>query len=131
VSLTVNIFGLGYIGLPTAILIASKGIKVRGIDINKNVINKIARGKVHINEPGLEKLLRKVITSGFLSVSENIDQANIHVIAVPTPFKKNFTPDLRYINNVISALAPFLNKENLIILESTSPVGTTEKILKQ
>ena len=124
----VSVIGLGYIGLPTAALIASHGIKVNGIDVNPKIVNTINRGQIHIVEPDLDKLVQSSVQNGNLSASIHVEKADIFIIAVPTPFKDNHKPDLSYIESAAKSIAPFLENGNLVILESTSPVGTTEKI---
>lgn len=124
----VSVIGLGYIGLPTAALIASHGIKVNGIDVNPKIVNTINRGQIHIVEPDLDKLVQSSVQNGNLSASIHAEKADIFIIAVPTPFKDNHKPDLSYIESAAKSIAPFLENGNLVILESTSPVGTTEKI---
>jgi UDP-N-acetyl-D-mannosaminuronic acid dehydrogenase len=124
----VSVIGLGYIGLPTAALIASYGIKVNGVDVNSKIINKINKGKIHIVEPDLDKLVQSSVENGNLSASIKVEKADVFIIAVPTPFKDNHIPDLSYIESAAKSIAPFLESGSLVILESTSPVGTTEKI---
>ena len=124
----VSVIGLGYIGLPTAALIASHGIKVNGIDVNPKIVNTINRGQIHIVEPDLDKLVQSSVQNGNLSASIHVEKADIFIIAVPTPFKDNHKPDLSYIESAAKSIAPFLENGNLVILESTSPVGATEKI---
>jgi UDP-N-acetyl-D-mannosaminuronic acid dehydrogenase len=124
----VVMMGLGYIGLPTAALIAGKGIKVLGVDVNVETVNIINQGKIHIVEPDLEGLVNYVVSNGFLKADSRPSQADIFLIAVPTPFKKNFVPDLTYVESATKMIVPYLEKGNTVILESTSPVGTTEKM---
>ena len=124
----VSVIGLGYIGLPTAALIASHGIKVNGIDVNPKIVNTINKGQIHIVEPDLDKLVQSSVQNGNLSASIHAEKADIFIIAVPTPFKDNHKPDLSYIESAAKSIAPFLENGNLVILESTSPVGATEKI---
>lgn len=125
----VSVIGLGYIGLPTAALIASSGEEVVGFDINQNIIDTINLGKIHIVEPGLDMLVRKTIESGHLRATNCLEKSDIFIIAVPTPFKGNHDPDLSFVESAVRAIAQLLEKGNVIILESTVPVGTTEKIL--
>lgn len=120
--------GLGYIGLPTAALIASKGINVTGVDISENVVNTINEGKIHIVEPDLDGLVHHVVKEGYLKASTKPVVANVYLIAVPTPFKENHVPDLSYVESAVMNLIPTLRKGALVILESTSPVGTTQKV---
>ncbi len=120
--------GLGYIGLPTAALIAGKGISVLGVDINKETVDIINQGKIHIVEPDLEGLVNYAVTHGFLRAHTKPSRADVFLIAVPTPFKEGYAPDLAFVESAANMIAPFLEKENIVILESTSPVGTTEKM---
>lgn len=120
--------GLGYIGLPTAALIASKEIPVQGVDINESVVSTINRGEIHIIEPDLDRLVMEVVKKGTLKASTTPEKANVYLIAVPTPFKENNVPDLSYVTSAIDLILPTLEKEALVIIESTSPVGTTEKM---
>ncbi len=128
----VSVIGLGYIGLPTAAVIASKDIKVFGFDVNENVVNKINSGHCHIIEPGLDDLVNTKVNKSYLVADSNINISDVYIIAVPTPFIKDKAkipkPNLSYIENASRKLAKFLKKGDLIILESTSPVGTTEKM---
>jgi len=124
----VSVIGLGYIGLPTAALIASRGIKVSGVDLNPDIVKTINRGKIHIVEPDLDQLVKNSVLSGNLRAKTIADKADVFIISVPTPFKANHKPDLSYIESAVKAIAPILDKGNLVILESTSPVGTSEKI---
>ena len=126
--------GLGYIGLPTAALFASKGKKVLGIDVNQDVVDIINNGGIHIIEPGLESIVKTTTTDGFFSASVVPQPAGVFIIAVPTPFIHNDThegtpkPDVSYIKSAAIAISKVLKKGDLVILESTSPVGTTEKL---
>lgn len=120
--------GLGYIGLPTAALIASKGLNVTGVDISPRVVNTINEGKIHIVEPELGGLVHYVVKQGYLKAALKPIAADVYLIAVPTPFRENHVPDLSYVENAIRSIIPTLQKGALIILESTSPVGTTQKI---
>lgn len=125
---TVVMMGLGYIGLPTAALIASKGINVRGVDIHQHVVDTINEGKIHIVEPDLAGLVHHVVKEGYLKASRDPVEADVYLIAVPTPFKENHVPDLSYVESAVKNIIPTLQKGALVILESTSPVGTTHKI---
>ncbi len=120
--------GLGYIGLPTAALIASKGLNVTGVDISKGVVNTINEGKIHIVEPDLDGLVHHVVKQGYLKASTKPVAADVYLIAVPTPFKGNHVPDLSYVESAVKNIIPTLQKGALVILESTSPVGTTHKV---
>jgi UDP-N-acetyl-D-mannosaminuronic acid dehydrogenase len=122
--------GLGYIGLPTAALIASRGVRVQGIDVNQSVVDTINEGKIHIVEPALDGLVKHVVERGFLKASTTVDTADVYLIAVPTPFKGDHEPDLKYVESATRMIIPKLNDGNLFILESTSPVGTTDKMAK-
>lgn len=124
----VSVIGLGYIGLPTAAVIASRGIEVIGIDVSENAVNTINQGKVHIVEPDLDMVVQAAVTMGKLRASLTSEPADAFMIAVPTPFKEGNKPDLSYIEKAAQAIAPVLEKGNLVILESTSPVGATEKL---
>lgn len=125
----ISIIGLGYIGLPTAALIASHSIHVIGVDVNSHTVETINQGKVHIVEPDLDGLVHKVVSEGFLTATLAPEEADAFILAVPTPFKCNNEPDISHIEAAAKAIAPRLKKGNLVILESTSPVGTTEKML--
>ena len=125
---TVVMMGLGYIGLPTAALIASKGLNVTGVDISKGVVNTINEGKIHIVEPDLDGLVHHVVKQGYLKASTKPVAADVYLIAVPTPFKGNHVPDLTYVESAVKNIIPTLQKGALVILESTSPVGTTHKV---
>ncbi|MBG42483.1 MAG: UDP-N-acetyl-D-mannosamine dehydrogenase [Aequorivita sp.] len=120
--------GLGYIGLPTAALIASKGIYVTGVDIHQHVVDTINEGKIHIVEPDLDGLVHHVVKQGYLKASKIPVEADVYLIAVPTPFKGNHVPDLSYVEKAVKNIISTLQKGALVILESTSPVGTTHKI---
>ena len=129
---TVSVIGLGYIGLPTAAVIASRGIDVIGVDVNEEAVNTINAGQIHIVEPDLDIVVRSVVTTGKLRATTIAEPADIFMVAVPTPFKEDahssHSPDLSYIESAANMIAPVLAKGNLVILESTSPVGTTEKL---
>jgi UDP-N-acetyl-D-mannosaminuronic acid dehydrogenase len=125
---TISVIGLGYIGLPTAAIFASKQKKTIGVDINKTAVNTINNGEIHIVEPHLAELVKKAVADGYLQATLSPVAADAFLIAVPTPFKDDHQPDLRYVQSAVLAIAPVLKKGNLIILESTSPVGTTLQI---
>lgn len=120
--------GLGYIGLPTATIIASRGIKVIGVDINQHAVDTINQGKIHIFEPDLEALVYEVVRTGKLRATTQVEPADAFLIAVPTPFKGDHEPDLAYVESAARAIAPVVKKGDLVILESTSPVGSTEQM---
>ena len=125
---TISMIGLGYIGLPTATLFASRKKKVIGIDVSSHVVDTINSGKIHIVEPELDMLVHAAVTAGFLRASLTPEPADAFLIAVPTPFKDGHKPDLSYIESAARAIAPVLAKGNLVVLESTSPVGTTDQL---
>jgi len=132
--MNVQVIGLGYIGLPTAAIIAEAGHQVHGYDISDFVINSIKSGKLHIIEKGLDILVKDQIQNGRLVVDQTIKPADFHIICVPTPFKLQHgghQPDLSYILSAIKALSPVLTNGVAVILESTSPVGTTEHIARE
>ncbi len=122
------VIGLGYIGLPTASLLASRGYDVHGVDVRQDVVDLLNKGEIHIVEPGLDILVRSAIQSKKLKASAQVKSADIFIIAVPTPFRENHQADLSYVEAASKSVAPFVKDGNLVILESTSPVGTTEKI---
>lgn len=126
----VSVIGLGYIGLPTAAIFASSGVSVIGVDNNPAVVETINKGEIHIVEPGLQKHVANAVNNGLLKASTTPQPADAFLIAVPTPFKDDHKPDLSYIETATKAMAPVLEKGNIVILESTSPVGTTEKMAK-
>ena len=126
---TLCMVGLGYIGLPTAAVFAKHGVKVKGFDISEYAVNTINQGKIHIEEPGLEELVKEVVDAGMFSAYTTPQEADAFIMAVPTPFKGNdHEPNLDYIESATRSLAKVLKKGDLVILESTSPVGTTEKM---
>jgi UDP-N-acetyl-D-mannosaminuronic acid dehydrogenase len=127
----VAMIGLGYIGLPTAALIASRGMKVVGIDTNPDIVKTVASGAIHISEPDLDGLVQKVVSNGSLSVAREPEAADVFIIAVPTPIDSANHPDLACVMAAVERIIEFLVPGNLIILESTSPVGTTEIIAKK
>ena len=122
------VIGLGYIGLPTAATFAAHGVKVTGVDVNQHAVDMINQGKVHIVEPDLDALVKVVVAKGMLSAQTAPVAADAYIVAVPTPFKDDHQPDLKYIEAASKALAPYLKQGNLVILESTSPVGATEQM---
>jgi len=126
--MVVSVIGLGYIGLPTAAVLASKNVEVVGVDVDQEAVNVINQGKIHIVEPGLDILVDKAVKQGYLRATTEPEKADVFMIAVPTPFKGDHEPDLSYIQSAVEAIAPVLEKGNLIVLESTSPVGATEKM---
>lgn len=126
---TISVIGLGYIGLPTAAVFASRKKKVIGVDVNQSAVETINRGEVHIVEPDLDMVVHAAVTEGYLRATTKPEPADAFLIAVPTPFKgENHEPDLAYIEVASKSIAPVLKKGNLVILESTSPVGATEQM---
>lgn len=120
--------GLGYIGLPTAIIAAKHGVKITGVDINQKVVDMTNQGKIHIVEPGLQALCEEVVKSGMLKASTTPVVSDAYFIVVPTPFKGNHEPDISYVEAATEMVIPFLKAGDLYVIESTSPVGTTEKM---
>ena len=118
--------GLGYIGLPTAIIVAKHGIRITGVDINSDIVKKTNAGELHILEPGLEDLLKEVITSGMLHASTRPEICDAYFIVVPTPFKGDHKPDTSYVETATRSVIPYLKEGDLYVIESTSPIGTTE-----
>jgi UDP-N-acetyl-D-mannosaminuronic acid dehydrogenase len=127
----VAVVGLGYIGLPTAALIASRGAQVIGVDVSERVVATIASGAIHIAEPDLEGLVQKVVSTGSLRVSVKAEPADVFVIAVPTPIDAEKRPELGSVMVAVDSIMPHLAPGNLVILESTCPVGTTEALAKR
>lgn len=125
------VIGLGYIGLPTASLLGTKGYEVYGIDTSEHVVETINQGQIHIVEPGLDILVKSAVQSGNLSAGTEIRPADIFIIAVPTPFQGEHQPDLSYVEAATRMIGPHLQPGNLVILESTSPVGTTDEIVAE
>ena len=125
---TISVIGLGYIGLPTAAVFASKGKKVVGVDINARAVETINRGAIHIVEPDLDRVVHAAVTRGDLRATTKPEAADAFLIAVPTPFKDEYQPDLRFVKAAAESIAPVLKKGDLVILESTSPVGSTEQM---
>lgn len=125
---TISVIGLGYIGLPTAAVFASRKIKVVGVDVNQRAVDIINEGKIHIVEPELDIVVHAAVTEGYLRATLTPEPADAFLIAVPTPFKGDHEPDLSYIQSACEAIAPVLKSGDLVILESTSPVGATEQV---
>jgi len=128
-NMKVSVIGLGYIGLPTAALFASRGIEVVGVDVSSHVVETINQGRIHIVEPGLEELVKGSVFKGTLRAVLKPETADAFLIAVPTPFKGDHEPDIAYVKAAVESIAPVLEPGNTIILESTSPVGTTQQIV--
>jgi len=125
----VCVIGLGYIGLPTASLLGTKGFEVFGVDTSERVVNTINQGKIHIVEPDLDILVKSAVQSGNLKAGLQPQEADVFILAVPTPFKDDHIPDLSYVEAATRVIAPFVKPGNIVILESTSPVGTTDDIV--
>lgn len=130
---TISVIGLGYIGLPTAAVFASRKIKVVGVDVNARAVDIINQGKIHIVEPDLDMVVHAAVTEGYLKAVTTPEPADAFLIAVPTPFVHDdlghsHRPDLTYIESASRAIAPVLKKGDLVVLESTSPVGATEQM---
>ena len=122
------VIGLGYIGLPTAALLANNGYNVHGVDVIQATVDTINKGKIHIVEPGLEDFVKKAVDNGKLKADTRPTKADVFIIAVPTPFREGFVPNLDYVISACKSIAPFVKSGDIVVLESTSPVGTTEKI---
>jgi UDP-N-acetyl-D-mannosaminuronic acid dehydrogenase len=128
------VVGLGYIGLPTSAILATNGYRVFGIDINKNVVDTVNNGKIHIIEPELSGLVKSTVKKGNLSAHLDIQESEIYIICVPTPFKESSkipSPDTSFIEDAVDKIAPYIKDGDMIVLESTSPVGTTDMILSK
>ncbi|MCT7653098.1 UDP-N-acetyl-D-mannosamine dehydrogenase [Aliarcobacter butzleri] len=124
------VIGLGYIGLPTAALLANRGYDVHGVDIVESTVDTINAGKIHIVEPELDTFVKSAVNSGKLKASLKADFADVFIIAVPTPFHNGYVPNIDYVISATKSIAPYVKKGNIVILESTSPVGTTELVEK-
>lgn len=127
-DLSVCIVGLGYIGLPSAALLANRGYRVRGVDVSETVVETINRGGIHIVEPDLDSFVHSAVHSGYLTASMTPDVADVFILAVPTPFHDGFVPNIDFVLDAAKSIAPVVKAGDLVILESTSPVGTTEKV---
>lgn len=127
---TIAMIGLGYIGLPTAAMFASRKKNVIGVDINQRAVDTINNGQTHIVEPELDMIVSAAVNQGYLKATTTPQAADAFLIAVPTPFRGDYEPDITYVEAAARSIAPVLKKGNLVILESTSPVGTTEKLAK-
>lgn len=122
------VVGLGYIGLPTAALLAHCGYNVQGVDVSRDVVDTVNQGKIHIVEPDLDSYVKRAVSDGNLKASTQPAMADVFVLAVPTPFHEGFVPNIDYVMAASKAIAPVVKKGDMVILESTSPVGTTEKV---
>lgn len=123
------VIGLGYIGLPTASLLGTKGFEVHGVDTSKQVVDTINQGKIHIVEPDLDIMVKSAVNVGNLKAGMEPVEADVFIIAVPTPFKGEYQPDLSYVEAATRMISPYIKPGNLVILESTSPVGTTDEVV--
>lgn len=126
---TICVLGLGYIGLPTSAMFASHGCKVYGVDVNPNVVNALNKGEIIIEEPYLDLLVHAAVTANNLEASLTPKEADVFIIAVPTPMTAEKTADMSYVEAATRAIVPYLKKGNIVILESTSPVGTTDDLI--
>ncbi|MDK2046961.1 UDP-N-acetyl-D-mannosamine dehydrogenase [Aliarcobacter butzleri] len=122
------VIGLGYIGLPTAALLANRGYDVHGVDIVESTVDTINAGKIHIVEPELDTFVKSAVNSGKLKASLKADFADVFIIAVPTPFHNGYVPNVDYVVSATKSISPYVQEGNIVILESTSPVGTTELV---
>ena len=127
-NLKICIVGLGYIGLPSAALLANRGYQVQGVDVSQEVVDTINQGDIHIAEPDLDSFVHSAVNSGHLKASLKPEPADVFILAVPTPFHDGFVPNIDYVLNATRSIAPVIKPGDLVILESTSPVGTTEKV---
>lgn len=131
---TICVVGLGYIGLPTAALLANRNYKVHGVDVRQDVVDIINRGDIHIVEPDLDTYVRSAVNSGNLKCATTPEAADVFIIAVPTPFHEGYVPNVDYITSAAKAIAPYVKKGSIVVLESTSPVGATldmQKVLEE
>jgi UDP-N-acetyl-D-mannosaminuronic acid dehydrogenase len=127
-SKTICVMGLGYIGLPTAALLANRKYQVHGVDVVQSTVDIINDGHIHIVEPGLDTFVRSAVNSGNLLADIKPKESDVFIIAVPTPFHEGYVPNIDYVISATESIAPYVREGNLVILESTSPVGTTDKI---
>ncbi len=125
---SICIIGLGYIGLPTAALLANRNYQVYGVDVNQETVDIINQGNIHIVEPELDTFVRSAVNSGNLIADIKPKKADVFIISVPTPFQEGFIPNIDYVISASKAIAPYIEQGNIVILESTSPVGTTNKV---
>lgn len=129
-NITVSTLGLGYIGLPTSALVAAGGIRVNGMDVNSKVVDTINKGDIHIVEPDLKNYVAEAVGKGLLKAYDKVQPADVYLIVVPTPFKGKNEPDISFVEAATKNTIPLLKKGDLFIIESTSPVGTTEKMME-
>ncbi|HZJ76469.1 MAG TPA: nucleotide sugar dehydrogenase, partial [Oscillospiraceae bacterium] len=123
------VIGLGYIGLPTSAMFATHGCEVHGVDVNKQVVDALNQGKIVIEEPYLDIMVQAAVRSGHLKADTKPQEADVFIIAVPTPMKKDKKADMSYVVSSTEMIVPYLRKGNLVVLESTSPTGTVEDLL--
>ncbi len=129
VETKVCVLGLGYIGLPTASLLGTKGFEVQGVDIDPSIVKTINEGNIHIHEPDLDILVKSAVQSGRLKAAAEPGEADVFILTVPTPLKENREPDLSYVEAAVLSITPYLKPGNIVILESTCPVGTTLEVV--
>ena len=122
------VIGLGYIGLPTAALLANKGYNIHGVDLDQRAVDIINRGEIHIVEPELDTFVKSAVNSGNLKADIKPTEADVFIIAVPTPFHEGFVPNVDYVIAATLSIAPYIKPGNIVILESTSPIGTTDRV---
>ncbi len=127
-SKTVCVMGLGYIGLPTAALLANRKYQVHGVDVVQSTVDTINQGNIHIVEPDLDTFVRSAVNSGNLIADTKPQESDVFIIAVPTPFHEGYVPNIDYVLSATESIAPYVKEGNIVILESTSPVGTTDKV---
>ena len=127
---TISVVGLGYIGLPTSAVFASRKKKVIGVDVNSEVVALVNEGSIHIVEPDLDEIVSKAVSNGFFKASTKPTSADVYLVVVPTPFKGNHEPDISFVEEATKGIIPLLKKRDLYIIESTSPIGTTDKMQK-
>ena len=127
-SKTVCVMGLGYIGLPTAALLANRKYQVHGVDVVQSTVDTINQGNIHIVEPDLDTFVRSAVNSGNLIADTKPQESDVFIIAVPTPFHEGYVPNIDYVVSATESIAPYVKEGNIVILESTSPVGTTDKV---
>ncbi len=125
---TISVVGLGYIGLPTAALLSNRGYQVYGVDVVQNVVDTINKGQIHIVEPELDIYVKAAVNTRRLVADTKPKEADVFIIAVPTPFHEGYIPNIDYVISATKSIVPYVREGNVVILESTSPVGTTEKI---
>lgn len=125
---TVCVMGLGYIGLPTAALLANRKYQVHGVDVVQSTVDTINQGHIHIVEPDLDTFVRSAVNSGNLIADTKPKESDVFIIAVPTPFHEGYVPNVDYVVSATESIAPYVKEGNIVILESTSPVGTTDKV---